>query len=107
MENFYSDFHLDEEALKKEKNKSRLLRQSQWWKRRRSAGLCHYCGKKFEPSALTMDHVLPLSRGGRSSKGNVVPACKECNTKKKYFLPFEWEEYLEKAQPENETEEPE
>jgi hypothetical protein len=27
-------------------------------------------------------------------QGNVVPACKECNTKKKYLLPLEWEEYL-------------
>ncbi|MCJ7481978.1 MAG: HNH endonuclease [Thermodesulfovibrionales bacterium] len=34
-------------------------------------------------------------RGGKSSKGNVVPACKECNTKKKYLLPIEWEEYRE------------
>ncbi|MBW2143871.1 MAG: HNH endonuclease, partial [Deltaproteobacteria bacterium] len=43
---------------------------------------------------LTMDHVVPLSRGGKSRKGNIVAACKECNTKKKYLLPVEWEEYL-------------
>jgi len=42
-----------------------------------------------------MDHVLPLSRGGKSRKGNIVPACKECNNNKKYLLPIEWEEYLE------------
>jgi 5-methylcytosine-specific restriction endonuclease McrA len=40
-----------------------------------------------------MEHVIPLIRGGKSSKGNVVPACKDCNTKKKYLLPIEWEEY--------------
>ncbi len=44
---------------------------------------------------LTMDHLIPLSRGGKSKKGNLVPACKECNNKKKYLLPLEWEEYLD------------
>ncbi len=42
-----------------------------------------------------MDHVVPMVRGGRSTKGNVVPACKECNTKKRDQLLMEWEEYLE------------
>jgi len=42
-----------------------------------------------------MDHIVPLSRGGKSKKGNVVPACKDCNNKKKYMLPIEWEAYLE------------
>jgi len=41
-----------------------------------------------------MDHVVPLIRGGKSKKGNVVAACKECNSKKKYLLPLEWEVYL-------------
>ncbi len=38
-----------------------------------------------------MDHLVPLVRGGKSSKGNLVPACKDCNNKKKYALPWEWE----------------
>jgi 5-methylcytosine-specific restriction enzyme A len=38
---------------------------------------------------LTMDHLVPLIRGGRSTKGNLVPACKPCNTKKKHQLVFE------------------
>jgi len=41
-----------------------------------------------------MDHIVPLSRGGRSTKGNVVPCCKTCNTNKKQLLPMEWEVYL-------------
>jgi 5-methylcytosine-specific restriction endonuclease McrA len=41
-----------------------------------------------------MDHIVPLIRGGRSRRGNVVPACKDCNNKKKSLLPVEWEEYL-------------
>ena len=39
-----------------------------------------------------MDHVVPLVRGGRSTKGNVVPACKECNTTKKYKLAWQLDE---------------
>ena len=38
-----------------------------------------------------MDHVVPLVRGGRSTRGNVVPACKTCNTDKKYRLAWEHE----------------
>jgi 5-methylcytosine-specific restriction endonuclease McrA len=80
---------VDEAYLRREKSRARELRQSQWWKRRRSTGICHYCGGKFPPSALTMDHVVPLIRGGRSSRGNVVPACRECNAAKKYQLAWE------------------
>ena len=74
-----------------EKNRARELRRSEWWKRRRAAGLCHYCHERFPPAELTMDHLIPLVRGGRSTKGNIVPACKVCNSKKKYALPWEWE----------------
>jgi 5-methylcytosine-specific restriction protein A len=80
-----------EEEIKRERAKARELRRSQWWKRRRAGGVCYYCGNKFTPQALTMDHVVPLVRGGRSTKGNLVPACKECNTRKKQRLAFEME----------------
>ncbi|PID78012.1 MAG: HNH endonuclease [Deltaproteobacteria bacterium] len=85
----------DEKDLKREKSKARELRKSQWWKRKLSKGKCFYCGKMILPHDLTMDHVVPLSRGGKSSKGNLVTACKECNNKKKNLLPVEWIEYLE------------
>jgi len=58
--------------------------------RKRSEGICYFCGKKYAPSELTMDHIVPLIRGGQSTKGNVVPACKDCNNKKKHMLPIEW-----------------
>jgi 5-methylcytosine-specific restriction endonuclease McrA len=48
------------------------------------------------PGELTLDHIVPVARGGRSTKGNCVPACKECNNRKKHLLPIEWEEFLEK-----------
>lgn len=47
-----------------------------------------------------MDHIVPIIRGGKSTKGNAVPACKGCNSKKKYALPIEWEEYLERLKKE-------
>lgn len=85
---------VDESHVKREKTKARELRNSQWWKRKRSSGVCYYCGRKFRPAELTMDHLVPIARGGKSAPGNLVPACKECNSKKKYLLPTEWEEYL-------------
>ena len=85
---------VDDEHIKREKAKARELRNSQWWKRKRASGICYYCGKKFKATELTMDHLVPIVRGGRSTEGNVVPACKDCNSKKKYLLPTEWEEYL-------------
>jgi 5-methylcytosine-specific restriction protein A len=85
----------DDAAVDRERQRARELRQSQWWKRQLGRGRCYYCGKSFSPRRLTMDHIVPLSRGGKSKKGNVVPACKDCNNKKKYMLPIEWEAYLE------------
>ncbi len=41
-----------------------------------------------------MDHLVPLIRGGKSTKSNLVPCCKDCNNKKKHMLPIEWQEYL-------------
>lgn len=78
----------EEEDLRKEKAKARQLRAGQWWKRKCAKGVCHWCGKTVPPAELTMDHVIPLARGGRTTKGNVVPCCKNCNTRKKHQLPW-------------------
>ncbi len=83
-----------EEAVSREKEKARALRKTQWWQRKISRGQCHYCGRVFSANDLTMDHVVPLVRGGTSTRGNVVPACKHCNNQKKYLLPIEWEDYI-------------
>ncbi|MDL1975716.1 MAG: HNH endonuclease [Deltaproteobacteria bacterium] len=91
----------DDAHMGRERQKARVLRQSEWWKRRLARGTCHYCNRSFPPSELTMDHIAPIVRGGKSTKGNVVPACKECNTRKKYLFPVEWEEYLSSIGKEN------
>jgi len=88
------DFFDDEAAhLRREKRKARDLRQSQWWKRQLAKGVCHYCGRAFPARELTMDHIVPIARGGKTTKGNVVACCKECNTRKKMQLPMEWEDF--------------
>ncbi|MBI4523136.1 MAG: HNH endonuclease [Deltaproteobacteria bacterium] len=83
-----------EAEIRREREKAKEIRASQWWKRRCSSGICYYCGKKVPAASLTMDHIVPLARGGRTTKGNVVPACKDCNVKKKHSLLMEWEEYV-------------
>lgn len=79
----------DPKHIAREKLKAQEMRKTQWWLNKISRGICHYCQETFSPDKLTMDHVVPLSRGGRSTKGNIVPCCKECNNKKKYLTPAE------------------
>ena len=43
---------------------------------------CVYCGERFAPDALTVDHVQPRMRGGDRSGGNLVTACGGCNARK-------------------------
>lgn len=74
------------EFQRKERAKARELRLSAWWKNQVGKGICHYCQRKFSPKDLTMDHLVPIARGGKSSRGNCVPACKECNSKKSHSL---------------------
>lgn len=50
---------------------------------------CQYCGRRFAPEDLTLDHVIPKSRGGLSSWENLVTACKSCNHHKADKTPAE------------------
>lgn len=43
---------------------------------------CVYCGELFRDEELTLDHVEPRMRGGDHSEGNLVSACRACNTRK-------------------------
>ena len=54
---------------------------------------CQYCGAT---SDLTIDHIVPLSRGGKSLFENCVTACKLCNSKKTNKLPNETGFHLKK-----------
>lgn len=88
---------ITEQEIRRERDKGRDLRRSRWWQNRLAKGICHFCGGTFPPDQLTMDHLVPVARGGKSTPGNVVPACRDCNSRKKYLLPIEWEEYLDKG----------
>jgi len=91
---------IDPDVLKRERARARELRASQWWKRRIADGVCFYCRRRVGKGTLSMDHIVPLGRGGRSQRGNVVPACKDCNSRKQSLLPVEWQDYLTRlAQP--------
>ncbi|WP_372344930.1 HNH endonuclease [Streptomyces sp. KL116D] len=55
---------------------------------RRYRNRCAYCGGN--EGGIHMDHVIPLSRGGRHAIGNVLPACQGCNLSKGSKLVAEW-----------------
>ena len=67
-----------------EKAKAKELKSSVWWRQLVGKGNCYHCELKFKSTDLTMDHLIPISRGGKSDKKNCVPSCKDCNTKKGY-----------------------
>ena len=79
----------DEKHRKIEREKARTLRKSRWWQQKLADGVCHYCSETFEKRLLTMDHIVPVGRGGKSVKGNVVVCCKACNTEKAAKTPVE------------------
>lgn len=98
----FFDFDAPDDALiRAERAKARELRKTRWWQQKTAPGLCHYCGSKVSYQELTMDHLVPLARGGRSTKDNLVPSCKSCNNLKKSMLPIEWQEQVERSRKEN------
>lgn len=56
-------------------------------KEREKQGVCIYCGNKID---LTLDHILPRSRGGPDSADNTVWVCKRCNSSKGDRCLYEW-----------------
>jgi 5-methylcytosine-specific restriction endonuclease McrA len=62
-------------------SKNNVLARDKW--------TCQYCLKKFHPDKLTLDHVLPKSRGGPTTWENIVACCDECNGKKGSRTPVE------------------
>jgi len=56
---------------------------------RRDDFCCQYCSCKLNANTATLDHVLPVSRGGGDSWSNLVASCKKCNAKKSDRTPKE------------------
>ena len=79
----------DETHRKKEKNKTRNIKKTRWWQQKCADRTCYYCKKKFDFSELTIDHIIPIARGGKTAPGNVVPSCQECNKEKGVDTPLD------------------
>ena len=86
---------MDEAEIRTERAKAREMRKTRWWQQKTASGKCYYCQQTVSFKELTMDHLVPLTRGGRSTRDNLVPSCKACNNLKKNMLPLEWEAYLD------------
>lgn len=83
------DIRKDDAHVARERAKARALRQTTWWQQQIQRGVCHYCEKNVGADSLTMDHVVPVARGGCSTRGNIVPACQACNASKRAMTPAE------------------
>ncbi|MEO5376834.1 MAG: HNH endonuclease [Magnetococcus sp. DMHC-6] len=88
-------FSFDADHLDRERQKARELKRSAWWKNRIGVGTCAYCGSQTHPSQLTLDHVVPLIHGGKTSKSNCVPACMACNQRKSNTPAETWKVQIE------------
>ena len=83
------EINRDEAHVKRERNKARELRKTPYFQELFRKGVCYYCGGKFAPGELTLDHIVPVARGGRSTRGNMVVCCRSCNQEKKFLTPAE------------------
>lgn len=67
------------------------------WLHRRSGGMCETCGRRMneirnDPLQATIDHVIPSSKGGKSSVENCKLVCKDCNNRKSDIVCYVLEE---------------
>ena len=87
--NDWIEINKDEAHVKRERAKARELRKTPYFQELFRKGICYYCGEKFERDELTLDHIVPVARGGRSTRGNMVVCCRSCNQEKKFLTPAE------------------
>ncbi len=57
---------------------------------------CAYCGRKLTPLTATVDHVVPLGRGGTNDRRNLAICCKGCGMRKADWLPCELAAWAER-----------
>jgi len=62
--------------------KKRIMQFSRRNLMRRDKGLCQFCGQKPDLSEITIDHLVPRKKNGKSTWMNCVISCKPCNAKK-------------------------
>jgi len=66
--------------IRRECGRSTIVKRNEIFER--DEYCCVYCGARFPTEELTLDHVQPRMRGGDHSEGNLVTACRACNTLK-------------------------
>ncbi len=86
---FLNSEDTDPKRIQHERDKARKIKKTKGWQAQLQRGICHYCNQKFSSSELTMDHVVPLARGGQSKPSNLVTACRACNQEKKLHTPVD------------------
>ena len=89
MSEDWVEINADPAHVVRERAKARELRKTDWWKAQIAPGICHYCHQKVGAANLTLDHVIPVARGGKSTRGNCVPCCHACNASKRAVTPAE------------------
>ena len=64
---------------------------------RESGEICYYCKNTIENGKKTVDHKIPISRGGETKEENLVVCCEKCNTEKDFLTEEEYMRILEMA----------
>ena len=93
--------------IKKEIKANKEIKDRNWWRnwsenrvdivkfKKESENICYYCGKKItSKDDLTVDHVVPVSKGGENAKDNFVISCKACNREKSNLSVERYAEFL-------------
>jgi 5-methylcytosine-specific restriction endonuclease McrA len=58
---------------------------------------CCYCGVALTKGTWSMDHLIPIARGGRHAVGNVIPSCRLCNSRRRDIDLYDWLDTLTHA----------
>lgn len=82
------DFMGEGMTIRPEKPAQRRSRASSEWQAirlqiaARDGLVCHYCSAAVKPSSFTVDHIVPVYKGGSDDLSNLVACCRRCNSKK-------------------------
>lgn len=90
IKSFRAKRYREENQKVRELDKARKLR---YYYRKYSADTCYYCGKHIEGRDKTVDHKIPISRGGTNARENLVMCCQSCNSHKNNRTESEYYEW--------------
>ena len=85
---------IDTEKIPEKTNRKNFSQEERIQVYVRDRGLCGICGEFIAPDKFTLDHIVPLARGGSNSLDNIQCCCKKCNIAKADSMPDEYFENL-------------